>query len=77
MEGELHGAFNVARRALAFPQRARSAAPVIIDGKIGVLVAPRGVLFGVLTFVIRQGRIVEMEAIADKSRLDLLALQLP
>ncbi len=75
MAGELRGAADVARRALAFPQRARSAAPVFIDGKIGVLVAPRGVLFGVLTFVIRQGRIVEIEAIAAKDRLDRLSLR--
>lgn len=73
---ELRGAQAVARGALAGSQRAR-AAPValaLVDGSVGVVVAPRGRLSTVILFNISRGRIVEMDVIADPARLGRLHL---
>ena len=73
---ELRGAQAVARGALAGSQRAR-AAPValaLVDGSVGVVVAPRGRLSTVIIFKISRGRIVEMDVIADPARFGQLHL---
>ena len=73
---ELRGAEAVARGALAGSQRARSApvALALVDGSVGVVVAPRGRLSTVILFQIRHAKIVEMEVIADPARLRQLHL---
>jgi RNA polymerase sigma-70 factor (ECF subfamily) len=68
---EVRGAANVAR---SFIGRAQAARPAIVDGALGVVVAPNGRLMLVLDIVIRQGRIVELSAIADPERLRRLDL---
>ncbi len=73
---ELRGAQAVARGAFAGSQRAR-AAPValaLVDGGVGVVVAPRGRLSTVILFKIRHERIVAMDVIADPARLGRLHL---
>jgi len=65
----------VARGALAGSRHAR-AAPValaIVDGSVGVVVAPHGRLSTVIVFKI-SGRIGEMDVIADPARLSQLHL---
>jgi RNA polymerase sigma factor (sigma-70 family) len=69
---EVHGAPAVARRAAK--GRARAARPVLVNGAVGVIVAPRGRLLIVLSFTIRGGKIVEIDAIADPTRLRQLDL---
>ena len=73
---ELRGAQAVARGALAGSRRARSApvALALVDGRVGVVVAPRGRLSTVIIFKISRGRIVEMDVIADPARLSQLHL---
>jgi RNA polymerase sigma-70 factor (ECF subfamily) len=73
---ELRGAQAVARGALAGSRRARSApvALALVDGRVGVVVAPRGRLSTVIIFKISHGRIVEMDVIADPARLGQLHL---
>jgi RNA polymerase sigma factor (sigma-70 family) len=68
---ELRGAQAVARGALAGSQRARSApvALALVNGSVGVVVAPRGRLSTVITFKIRRGKIVEMDVLTDPARL--------
>jgi RNA polymerase sigma-70 factor (ECF subfamily) len=75
---ELRGAQAVARGALAGAQRARSApvALALVDGSVGVVVAPRGRLSTVIVFKISRARIVEMDVIADPARLSQLHLAL-
>jgi RNA polymerase sigma-70 factor (ECF subfamily) len=75
---ELRGAEAVARGALAGSQRAGAVplALALVDGNVGVVVAPRGRLSMALTFAIRNGRIVEMDVIADPSRLRHLRVAL-
>lgn len=70
------GAQNVARGALAGAQRGRPApvALALVDGGVGVVLAPRGRLLRAITFVVRGGRIVEMEVLGDPTRLSQLTL---
>jgi RNA polymerase sigma factor (sigma-70 family) len=69
---EVHGAPAVVRRA--FKGRARAARPALVNGAVGVVVAPRGRLLMVLVFAIRGGKIGEIDAIADPARLRQLDL---
>jgi RNA polymerase sigma-70 factor (ECF subfamily) len=72
--GELRGAELVARRAVV--GRARAARPALVNGAVGVVVAPRGRLLMVLRFTIEQGKIVAIDAVAEPDRLDQLNLAL-
>jgi RNA polymerase sigma-70 factor (ECF subfamily) len=69
---EIRGAVAVAQRAVA--GGARAAQPALVDGGVGVVVAPRGRLMMVLSFTIRDGKIVVIEAVADPERLRRLDL---
>ena len=69
---EVRGAPAVARRAAK--GRARAARPALVNGAVGVVVAPRGRLLMILGFTIRGGKIVEIDAIADPARLRQLDL---
>jgi RNA polymerase sigma factor (sigma-70 family) len=66
---ELQGAANVARGASAFSARARFVQLALVNGAVGVVMAPRGRLFGVGVLTIRGDRILEMELVADPERL--------
>jgi RNA polymerase sigma factor (sigma-70 family) len=69
---EVRGAAAVAKRAAK--GRARAARPALVNGEVGVVVAPRGRLLMVLGFTISGGKIVEIDAIADPERLRQLDL---
>ena len=71
---EVRGAAAVANRAAK--GRARAARPALVNGEVGVVVAPRGRLLMVLGFTISNGRIVEIDAIGDPERLSQLDLAL-
>jgi RNA polymerase sigma-70 factor (ECF subfamily) len=64
---ETRGAVAIANRALK--GGARAAQPALVNGAVGVIVAPRGRLLMVLRFTITHGKIVEIEAVADPARL--------
>jgi RNA polymerase sigma factor (sigma-70 family) len=68
----VRGAPAVARRAVK--GRARAARPALVNGSVGVVVAPRGRLLMVLGFEIKGGKIAEIDAIADPERLGKLDL---
>jgi RNA polymerase sigma-70 factor, ECF subfamily len=68
----VRGAREVARRAVE--RGARAARAALVDGAVGVVVAPRGRLLMVLRFRVRDGKIVEIDAIADPARLEQLYL---
>jgi RNA polymerase sigma-70 factor (ECF subfamily) len=63
---QLRGAAAVAGAFLGKAQAARSA---LVNGSVGVVVAPNGRLLLVLTVKIRGGKIVEVKAIADPASL--------
>ena len=71
---EILGAQAVARQ---FAGRARGARPVLVNGSIGVLVAPNGHLKMVLNLTITNGKIAEINVIADPARLHELDLGIP
>jgi RNA polymerase sigma factor (sigma-70 family) len=72
MPAEIRGAATVAEQAVR--GRARAAQPVLVNGAVGVIVAPRGRLLMVLDFTIADGKIVAIDAIADPERLRPLDL---
>jgi hypothetical protein len=64
------------REAVAriFQGRAQAARPAVIDGEAGLIFAPRGIPSVVFDFVIEQGRILEINLIADPARIAALQL---
>jgi RNA polymerase sigma factor (sigma-70 family) len=66
---EVRGAQAVARQALAFSQRARSARVALVDGTVGIVVARGAEVLTILTFAIVDGRIAEVRIRADPERL--------
>ena len=64
---ELRDRELIAKQAIKGGARAAQAA--LVNGEAGIVIAPRGRLLMVLRFTVREGRAVEMEAIADPARL--------
>src|SRR5262245_44892841 len=72
---EVHGARNWAKGALAFAQAARFMQPALVNGAVGLILAPRGRLLRVLRFEFDDsGRIRAAEVISDRARLATLEL---
>ncbi len=71
---QVFGATAVAAQAHAFRQRARFARLALVDGAVGIIVAPRGRLFVALRVTVADGKITEMDVIADPERLSHLNL---
>ena len=71
---EVHGAENVARRAMTFARLSPYVRPALVNGAAGVVVAPRGVPFSVMGFTVAVGRIVAIDSLADPERLRELDL---
>ncbi len=75
---EIRGAESVAKVAVAFSGRARFGQIGLVNGAVGIIVAPRGDLQVVLEFTIANGKVVKLEVVADPTRLnriDLAVLQ--
>jgi RNA polymerase sigma factor (sigma-70 family) len=68
---EIHGADAVAR---TFNGRAQETQPALVNGSIGVVVAPRGHLLLVLVLTITNDKIAEINVIANPTRLRQLDL---
>ncbi len=68
------GAATVAARALGFAHLAQAARPVLVNGAVGLLVAPDGRPHSVLAFTIADGTIAEIDILADPVRLGDLDL---
>ena len=66
---EVRGAAVWAKQAVAFGHLARLVRPALVNGAIGVVMAPRGRLSRALTFKIANGTITEIEVIGDPARL--------
>jgi RNA polymerase sigma factor (sigma-70 family) len=70
----VRGADAVAQQTLILGRRARLAAPALVNGTVGVVVAPHGRLVAVLTVTVRRGRVAAYDVIADPARLRQLDL---
>ncbi|MBI2736933.1 MAG: sigma-70 family RNA polymerase sigma factor [Rhodospirillales bacterium] len=68
---ELHGAEAV---AVNFKGKAQAARPALIDGVLGVVVAPQGRLLLVLNLAFAGDRIAAIDVVADRDRLGALDL---
>jgi RNA polymerase sigma-70 factor (ECF subfamily) len=71
---EARGASAVARHALSFSRRTQYAQAALVNGAVGIVVAPHGRLSIVMAFTIKRGRIVEIDVVADPGRLRQLDL---
>lgn len=67
----VHGSQAVAKQ---FTGRAQGAQPVLVNGSVGAIVAPLGQILFVLEITVSEGKITEIEMIADQARLRQLDL---
>jgi RNA polymerase sigma-70 factor (ECF subfamily) len=65
----LRGARAVAAQALTFARLSPFVRPALVNGAAGVVVTPQGQLVSVMGFTVTDGRIVEIDALADPERL--------
>ena len=73
---EIRGAAVWAKQAIAFGQLARLARLALVNGAVGIVMAPRGRLFRVVRLTIANGKITQFEVIGDKARLGALDLSI-
>ena len=71
---EVRGAANWARGAVTFARGARFTRPALVNGAMGLVVAPRGRLFRVLTLTFVEGKIASIDVIGDPQSLRELEL---
>jgi len=71
---EIRGAAVWAKQAIAFGQLARLARVALVNGAVGIVMAPRGRLFRVVRLTIANGKITQIEVIGDRARLGALDL---
>lgn len=71
---EARGAREWAKQAIRAAGGAKHARPMLVDGTVGLVVAPRGKVFRVLTFTFGDGKIARVDVLGDRARLDALDL---
>lgn len=74
LPGEVHGAAVVAKQLVGRAQAFRACRAALVDGSVGIVVAPRGRLRFVLNPLIKGGKITAITAISDPARLHQLHL---
>jgi RNA polymerase sigma-70 factor (ECF subfamily) len=67
------GAAAVARQALMFSNPTAQLRPALVNGAAGVVVTVAGRPFAVMGFTVAEGKIVEIDAIADPERVRRIA----
>jgi RNA polymerase sigma-70 factor (ECF subfamily) len=73
---EMRGVEPWARQAMKAAQGARAARTAVINGEVGLIVAPRGHLFRVLRFTIANDKISQIEVVGDPAQLGNLEVAL-
>ena len=74
MARQVRGAAVVARQGLTFSRRARFGRLALVNGAVGVILAPHGRLSVALSLTIVDGKITQMNVVADPERLAQLDL---
>src|SRR5919109_207262 len=69
----VHGAAAVASQALMGALPTAQLHPALVNGAAGVVITVRGRPFAVMGFTVAEGRIVEIDAIADPERVGRIA----
>ncbi|MFI9402811.1 sigma-70 family RNA polymerase sigma factor [Nocardia sp. NPDC052316] len=72
MSAVVRGAQAVAKETVLLQRRSRVATPALVNGAVGILVAPRGRLLLALAVTVRDDRVAGYEVIADPARLRAL-----
>lgn len=67
--GLVRGAHAVAQRAQSFAWRAQFARRALVNGAAGLAVVPHDRPYAIIGFTIRDGRIVQIDILADPARL--------
>ncbi|MDG4824224.1 RNA polymerase sigma factor SigJ [Asanoa sp. WMMD1127] len=70
----IRGATTVAGQARIGGQLFPAIRPALINGTPGAVIAPRGEVISIMSFVVRDGRIAEINVLADPHRLRALDL---
>jgi RNA polymerase sigma factor (sigma-70 family) len=70
----IHDAESWAKQAVQTARGARLARLAMVEGSVGLIVAPRGRLFRVLRFTYANARIATMEVIGDPERLKAIEI---
>ncbi|MEP7384639.1 MAG: sigma-70 family RNA polymerase sigma factor [Gemmatimonadota bacterium] len=65
-----------ARGAIQYGQLLRFVQLALVDGAVGLVVAPRGKLVRVLTFTIADGKVASIEVVAEPDRLRQLSINI-
>jgi RNA polymerase sigma-70 factor (ECF subfamily) len=73
---EVRGAENVARQALMFSRLDLDIRPALINGAAGTVTLRDGKPFAIAGFTVRNGKVVEMDILADPERLAQVDLTL-
>src|SRR5918995_586747 len=66
---ELRGASTWAKQLIALSRGLRFVQPALINGSVGLILAPRGKLSRALTFTFTNARVTQVEVIGDPARL--------
>ena len=75
---ELKGASTWAKQLLALSRGQRSVQPALINGSVGLILAPRGILSRALIFTFTNGKVALIDVVGDPVRLrDLEIAVLP
>jgi RNA polymerase sigma-70 factor (ECF subfamily) len=70
----IRGAASAAQLALTLAPLSRFVRPALVNGAAGVVVAARGRPISIMGFIVRGGKIVEIDALGDPARLRRLDL---
>jgi RNA polymerase sigma factor (sigma-70 family) len=73
---EVRGAETWARQAVVYGQMSRMARPALVDGRVGIVMAPRGRLLRALRMTFVNDRVTEIEVIGNPARLADLSLSI-
>jgi RNA polymerase sigma factor (sigma-70 family) len=71
---EVRGAVQVARQAAMWSQVDLGMRPALVNGAAGMVATRHGVVFSIASVLVRNGKIVEMDFLADPDRLARLDL---
>ena len=66
---EVRGALDVARRAVMWSRVDLTMHPALVNGAAGVVATRNGVVFSIASVIVRNGKIAEMDFLADPERL--------
>jgi RNA polymerase sigma factor (sigma-70 family) len=74
MSTEVRGALEVARQAAMWSRVDLTMHPALVNGAAGVVATRNGAVFSIASVIVRNGRITEMDFLADPERLARLDL---